>query len=403
MFRILFSLFTLFIPASAFAQGTYNLIAPIGSLTGAVSLKDYLEGAFQTIIGIAGILAVLMLVICGIKLMGTGSVAAKSEAKQCIWNAIFGLLLAIGSWILLNTINPLLLRNDAELAAQAPTSGTAPAASATTEPNPTTPGCYFKYQDKAGNTKFAKFDGCDGCTSVRKNFVSDPANYTVLSECYQVKSGAGATTPPASTAPPTSSVPGSISCSGNPGNLCEGQFRQCTNSTCARFNSIASTTANGAASVNLLKAIIIQESSCGQNLYGPATKYGQACGPTQLLVSTANTYRSSCGVTEPVTCGWLANEANWSKAVCITAKYLNVIAGSTCGSDVRNIAAGYNAGPGRCSPSTSCGGDTSCSGYSVRQWECLYDDTKHQVCNGGFIETRNYATKVLYCTNNPAY
>ena len=399
------SIFLATLPSIALGQagGTYNLIAPIGTLTGSLNLQQYLNGVFETTVGIGGILAVLMLVICGIKLMGTGSVAAKSEAKQCIWNAIFGLLLAIGSWILLNTINPLLLNNDAKLsvsAASAPASAT-PATK--TEPNPTTPGCYFKYKDKAGDTKFAKFDGCDGCTSVRKNFVSDPANYTVLSECYEVKSGGGATTPPGSTAPPTSSVPGSVACSGNPGNLCEGQFRQCTNSTCARFNSIASGAASGSATANLLKAIIIQESSCGQNLYGPATKYGQACGPTQLLVSTANTYRSSCGVSEPVTCGWLANEANWSKAVCITAKYLNVIAGGTCGSDVRNIAAGYNAGPGRCAASSNCSGDTSCGGGAVKQWECLYDDNTHKICNSGFIETRNYATKVLYCSLHPAY
>ena len=87
----------------------------------------------------------------------------------------------------------------------------------------------------------------------------------------------------------------------------------------------------------------------------------------------------------------------------MTAKYLNAIAGTSCGSDVRNIAAGYNAGPGRCAPSASCAGDTSCSGATVKQWECLYDDAAHQVCNFGFIETRNYATRVLYCTQNPAY
>ena len=111
------SIFLATLPSIALGQagGTYNLIAPIGTLTGSLNLQQYLNGVFETTVGIGGILAVLMLVICGIKLMGTGSVAAKSEAKQCIWNAIFGLLLAIGSWILLNTINPLLLNNDAKL------------------------------------------------------------------------------------------------------------------------------------------------------------------------------------------------------------------------------------------------------------------------------------------------
>jgi hypothetical protein len=160
--------------------------------------------------------------------------------------------------------------------------------------------------------------------------------------------------------------------------------------------------ANGAA---LIKAIIIQESSCGQNLYGPVTQYGQACGPTQFLTTTANKFRTKCGISEStlITCGWLADKANWDKAVCMTAEYINTISKSSCGTEIRNIAAGYNAGPGRCSSSANCAGDTSCSGESVKQWECLYDDNAHSQCNTGFIETRNYATQVLHCTQNPGY
>lgn len=43
--------------------------------------------------------------------MTTGSVGGKNEAKECITNALLGLLLAISSWLILNTINPLLLIN----------------------------------------------------------------------------------------------------------------------------------------------------------------------------------------------------------------------------------------------------------------------------------------------------
>lgn len=63
--------------------------------------------------------------------MTTGSVGGKNEAKECITNALFGLLLAISSWLILNTINPLLLINKpavavvaAPLAPATPTSST---------------------------------------------------------------------------------------------------------------------------------------------------------------------------------------------------------------------------------------------------------------------------------------
>lgn len=94
----------------------YNLLAPIGTwITGPYDLagdgfSEYLRSAFFVGIGIAVLLAVVMLVICGVRIIATaGSVSAKTEAKHCILNALFGLLLAIGSWVLLNTINPALV------------------------------------------------------------------------------------------------------------------------------------------------------------------------------------------------------------------------------------------------------------------------------------------------------
>ncbi len=110
-----FFLFTLpfFIAHSAEAAcvipGQYELLVPIGTLSGCVDLATYVKGMFETIIGLAGILAVVMIVYCGIKLMTSGSAGGKTEAKTCITNALFGVLLAVGSWLILNTINPLFL------------------------------------------------------------------------------------------------------------------------------------------------------------------------------------------------------------------------------------------------------------------------------------------------------
>ncbi len=101
-------LLALLAPWPTLAQTTYTLLAPLAGLT-EVTLSKYMEGMVRVIIGLAGILAVVMIVICGIQMIGSPSVSQKNESKECIWNAILGLLLVIGSWVILNTINAQLL------------------------------------------------------------------------------------------------------------------------------------------------------------------------------------------------------------------------------------------------------------------------------------------------------
>ena len=219
--------------------------------------------------------------------------------------------------------------------------------------------------------------------------------------CYDPTVTAAA---PASAAPPVTAVAGSITCPQTGMNLCEPSFRQCTNPKCARFAAWATTYAGGVATANFLKALIVQESSCVARASDAVGGDGKSAGPIHLTAATANTFRSMCGVSETITLGWLVAEINWEKSICIASKYVQSLTGS-CGSDIRNLAAGYNAGAGRCKPSASCTADTSCDSGSptVRQWECLYDDSAHKVCNGGLVSTRKYTTNVLYCTNNPGY
>jgi len=196
--KYLFILLALLFPSTLFAAASYDLLAPILGTTTLTSLKDYLLLVFRAAIGLAGVLAVVMIVVCGIKLMGNPSVSGKSEAKECIWNAIFGVILILGSWLLLNTINPLLLNNDIALVgiASAPTVTT----TATTEPDPTAPGCYFKYKDNnSGNVKFSRSNTCVMCEEIRAKDLADTVNYTVLSNCYQIVAGS----PPPSIPPST--------------------------------------------------------------------------------------------------------------------------------------------------------------------------------------------------------
>lgn len=90
---------------------SYNLLAPIGTITTftPTNLGDYFSMMLKLAIGLCAVLAVVMIVVGGIQWMGDESIFGKTEAKSRILSAILGLLIALGSYVLLNTINPDLL------------------------------------------------------------------------------------------------------------------------------------------------------------------------------------------------------------------------------------------------------------------------------------------------------
>ncbi len=92
-------------------KDTYKLLAPIGKITEVKTnnIGNYFSLFFKLAIGLAGVLAVVMLVVGGIQWMGSESVFGKVNAKEQITSALLGLLIALGSYALLNTINPDLL------------------------------------------------------------------------------------------------------------------------------------------------------------------------------------------------------------------------------------------------------------------------------------------------------
>lgn len=102
------------------ADGVYKLLAPIGKLTqintsggtcpGNPDITNgvacYLNIIFKIGIGLAGALAVVMIVVASIQYMGDESVFGKTEAKGKIFSAILGLIIALAAYAILNTINP---------------------------------------------------------------------------------------------------------------------------------------------------------------------------------------------------------------------------------------------------------------------------------------------------------
>ncbi len=104
------------------STSTYNLLAPLpGSngqlvktvdVSGSNALADYINTIIRLTIGLAAVLAVLMIIMGGLEYITSELPGAKGEGKQKITNAVVGLLVALGAWVLLYTINPKLVETD---------------------------------------------------------------------------------------------------------------------------------------------------------------------------------------------------------------------------------------------------------------------------------------------------
>ncbi|MCC6520438.1 C40 family peptidase [Candidatus Nomurabacteria bacterium] len=96
------------------SSNTYTFLAPLPGLsevTGNEGVANFIERLFIIMISLAGVLAVLSLIFAGFQYITTGVFSVKTSAKERIWNSILGLLLALGAFIILNTINPDLVNN----------------------------------------------------------------------------------------------------------------------------------------------------------------------------------------------------------------------------------------------------------------------------------------------------
>ena len=96
----------------------YTLLAPLPNFTeiNTAPSKDnpcpfgnYLNIMIRLIIGICAVLAMIMIVMGGIEYMTSELISSKEEGKERILHAILGLVIALGAYTILNTINPQLL------------------------------------------------------------------------------------------------------------------------------------------------------------------------------------------------------------------------------------------------------------------------------------------------------
>ncbi len=73
---------------------------------GTGNLADYINTVVTFAIGIAGVLAVVMIIIGGVQYVSTDSWSNKDDGKKRIQAALGGLILALSSYLILNTIDP---------------------------------------------------------------------------------------------------------------------------------------------------------------------------------------------------------------------------------------------------------------------------------------------------------
>jgi hypothetical protein len=98
----------------------YNVLAPLPNTTKTTcnngtpgpctDFATYLPNMFYLIIGVAAGLAFIMITIGGITYATSDALQNKDDGKRYVTNAVYGLLLVLGSYIILFTINPEILK-----------------------------------------------------------------------------------------------------------------------------------------------------------------------------------------------------------------------------------------------------------------------------------------------------
>lgn len=113
-------------PLLTFAQVAYQPLISIPGINdkaGGGTFSDYIGFLYGLSIAIAALLAVIKIIVAGVKYMLSASVGAKGNAKSEIQGALLGLLLILGAYIILNTLNPNLTKGNVKFEALPPEPG----------------------------------------------------------------------------------------------------------------------------------------------------------------------------------------------------------------------------------------------------------------------------------------
>ena len=99
--------------AHAEAQGGVQLLEPINANTQSVKcIEEYITPAFEVFLGLAAVLAIVQFAYGGFLYMMSEAVSTKGEAKGKMTSAIWGLILLLACYIILQEINPTILTSN---------------------------------------------------------------------------------------------------------------------------------------------------------------------------------------------------------------------------------------------------------------------------------------------------
>lgn len=100
-----------FIASNVYAGYKTEVTIPYGPKANEeATLSSYVKGIYAFALGIVVITALAVLVVAGFMYMLSGTVTTQEKAKEYLWGAIGGLILALAAYLILYTINPDLLK-----------------------------------------------------------------------------------------------------------------------------------------------------------------------------------------------------------------------------------------------------------------------------------------------------
>lgn len=107
------------LPTIVAAQGTYSPLVNIPQLNNGQgdSFNGYINAVYAMFISIAALLAVVKIIVAGVKYMFSDIVTQKSEAKNDIKGALLGLVVVLAAVLILTVINPNLTNFDLDVQA----------------------------------------------------------------------------------------------------------------------------------------------------------------------------------------------------------------------------------------------------------------------------------------------
>ncbi len=178
--KYLLTLILLLLPAALALAADYQPIVGIPGIedTNAMDFDGYINALYSLSIAIAGLLAVIKIIIAGVKWMTTDIVTSKGEAKKEIQGALIGLMVVLAAVLTLNVINPNLTNVVLSLDTLSPSSASLNLPVATSD------GGGYRYTDSdASPAVVVKFN--EGCSASGGIFqIADNAL-----KCYVPESG----------------------------------------------------------------------------------------------------------------------------------------------------------------------------------------------------------------------